>query len=113
MEAIVRSVVQQMDLEKKERLSGTPVPVEITKELGNTAPQQLQDNFRKFRRDTQKHNLDEWTTPEKINKSSFLISKNTQQKQPTSLTPSIKLQKIQVSQARVAMEIFEQLQFTL
>lgn len=75
MENIIRNVVQQMDSEKEERVSGTNIPLEISSELETTPVYQLHENFRQFKKDTQRYNLDEWTTPEKINKTIILYLK--------------------------------------
>ncbi|KAI8981575.1 hypothetical protein BDB01DRAFT_836292 [Pilobolus umbonatus] len=71
----------------------TDIPVEISQALANTSPPQLQDNFRKFKRDTQRYVLDEWTTLEKINKTILHISSDTQRRQQWSSIPFIRLLK--------------------
>ncbi|KAI7851341.1 hypothetical protein BDC45DRAFT_572136 [Circinella umbellata] len=71
MENITQTIINQIDNEKEARLSGSPIPVEISEVMANISIRQRQDNFKKFKRDTKKYNLDEWTTPEKIKKSIF------------------------------------------
>lgn len=113
MENIIRNVVRQMDIEKEERTTGKDIPVEISEELGDTPWPQLQENFKKFKRDTKRYNLDEWTTPEKINKSvlSYLKRHTTE---TTQVVQSIyKITDNTRFQARVAMELFEELQWVL
>ena len=93
MEEIIRNVVRQMDVEKEEKANGSEIPLDISNELANTPSYQLQENFKKFRRETQPYMLDEWTTPEKINKLSYLISRDTQLKQQLLSTQYTKSQK--------------------
>ena len=73
MEEIIRNVVRQMGVEKEEKANGNEIPLDISNELANTPSYQLQENFKKFRRETQRYTLDEWTTLEKINKTILVL----------------------------------------
>lgn len=42
--------------------------MEIINQLENTLPYQFQENFRNFKREGIKYNLNEWITPQAINK---------------------------------------------
>ncbi|KAG2221680.1 hypothetical protein INT45_002718 [Circinella minor] len=110
MENIIRTIVSKIDDEKEARLSGLPIPVEISKAMANTPNQQKQDNFKKLKRDTKKYNLDEWTTPEKINKSVFPYLKRHTTETTQVVNTIYKITENTRFQARVAMEIYELLQ---
>ncbi|RCH80210.1 hypothetical protein CU098_008172 [Rhizopus stolonifer] len=69
MEAIIRDVVKQMDIEREDKINGVEIPRQVSEELDNTPTHQLNENFKKFRRETQRYVMGERTTPEKINKS--------------------------------------------
>lgn len=113
MEEIVRSIIQQMDAEKEERYAENPIPMEIATELENLSQQQLQDNFKHFKRDTKRYHSDEWTVPEKINKSLLPYLKRHQTEIAQVVATSQKITEATRFQARVAMEIFEELQLLL
>jgi hypothetical protein len=113
MEAIIRNVVRQMDIEKEERASGTEIPVEISDALANTPPHQLQENFKKFKRETQRYTLDEWATPEKINKTILPYLKRHSTETTMVVNTIHKITENTRFQARVAMDLFEQLQYVL
>ena len=49
MENITQTIINQIDNEKEARLSGSPIPVEISEVMANTSIQQKQDNFKKFK----------------------------------------------------------------
>ncbi|KAG1156298.1 hypothetical protein G6F37_007743 [Rhizopus arrhizus] len=138
MEEIIRNVVRQMDVEKEEKANGNEIPLDISNELANTPSYQLQENFKKFRRETQRYTLDEWTTLEKINKTILpylkrhstetamsdvglteinhkIINKDIINDQTRQMVVNTiyKITENTRFQARVAMEIFEQLQYVL
>ncbi|KAG1144100.1 hypothetical protein G6F37_001511 [Rhizopus arrhizus] len=113
MEAIIRNAVRQMDVEKEERATGAEIPVEISDALANTPPHHLQENFRKFKIETQRYALDEWITPEKINKTILPYLKRHSTETTMVVNTIYKITDNTRFQARVAMEIFEQLQYVL
>ncbi|KAI9478751.1 MAG: hypothetical protein EXX96DRAFT_258770 [Benjaminiella poitrasii] len=92
-------------LKKEKRANGT----ETSYELANSTPSQLQDNFRKFKRDAHRYNLDKWIKSEKAIKSSSHISNDIQRRQ----IPYIRSSTIQAFKPRVAIEVFKQLQYVL
>ena len=70
MENIVRSIIEQMEDEREtKRISETPIPLEIIEELESIPSHQLQENFKRFKKDTKRYQSSEWLVPEKINKS--------------------------------------------
>ena len=113
MEAIIRNVVRQMDIEKEERTDGNEIPMETTETLANTPPHQLQDNFRKFERETQGYALDEWPTPERIYKTVLPYLRRHTRETTLVVNTIYKITQNTRFQARVTMEIFEQLQYVL
>jgi hypothetical protein len=113
MEEIIRNVVRQMDVEKEEKANGNEIPLDISNELANTPSYQLQENFKKFRRETQRYTLDEWTTPEKINKTILPYLKRHSTETAIVVNTIYKITENTRFQAKAAMEIFEQLQYVL
>ncbi|KAG1463602.1 hypothetical protein G6F56_005248 [Rhizopus delemar] len=86
-----------MDIEREDKINGVEIPRQVSEELDNTPTHQLNENFKKFRRETQRYVMGERTTPEKINKS---------------VAHYLKKHFTETAMA-VAMEIFEQLQYVL
>ncbi|KAG1449360.1 hypothetical protein G6F56_008662 [Rhizopus delemar] len=86
-----------MNIEREDKINGVEIPRQVSEELDNTPTHQLNENFKKFRRETQRFVMGEWTIPEKINKSvaSYLKKHSTE----TAMV--------------VVMEIFEQPQYVL
>ena len=60
-----------MQTEQEQRSHGVPIPVKILTVLENSTELQLQDNIKRFKRDLQRYNNEEWLTPERINGSLY------------------------------------------
>lgn len=111
MENIIRSVIERMEDEREtERSSEKPIPLEIITELEGISSHQLQENFRRFKKDTRKYQSTEWLLPKKINKSVLPYIKKHHTETTSIITTIQKCTEHTRFQARVAMEIFEELQ---
>ena len=111
MENIMRSIVEQMEDERETaRLSENHIPMEILEELEGISSLQLQENFRRFKKDTRKYQSNEWLVPEKINKSVLPYIKKHSTDTINVINSIQKITENTRFQARVAMEIFEELQ---
>lgn len=87
-----------------------PLPVEITNTLEENSRHQLQETFKRYKKDLSRYSNDDWTRAEEINKS--LLPKIKQHTvETTQLVSSIyKGSDITRTLGRGATEIFEQLQ---
>ncbi|KAG1135032.1 hypothetical protein G6F37_013104 [Rhizopus arrhizus] len=86
-----------------------PLPVEIITQLEENSKQQLQDNFRRFKKNLSKYIDEEWTVAEEINKS-LLPKLKTYTVDTAQLVSSIyRGSEIMRTHGRAATEIFEQL----
>ncbi|KAG1143853.1 hypothetical protein G6F37_008619 [Rhizopus arrhizus] len=91
--------------------SETPLPVEIVTELENLSSSQHETNFKKFKRESHRYILDEWTTPEKINKSIYPELKGHIVETSYVVNHVYKLTENTRFQAKTTTEIFKQLNF--
>ncbi|KAG2216301.1 hypothetical protein INT45_012479, partial [Circinella minor] len=93
--------------------SRSSLPVEIVTELENTTEQQQIENFKRFRKECKKYELDEWTIPERINND--LYKEISKYKTETSdiISKIYKISDTTRFQAKVAAEIYEQLKYVL
>lgn len=104
MENIIRSIIEQMEDEREsERLSENPIPLEIIEELEGISSHQLQENFRRFKKDTRKYQSSEWLVPGKINKSVLPYIKKYNIETTSVLNTIQKITENMGFQARVAM----------
>ncbi|KAI9470509.1 MAG: hypothetical protein EXX96DRAFT_584586 [Benjaminiella poitrasii] len=85
----------------------------ITAELENISPVQQEANFKKFRRDTQKYILDEWTTPERVNGPIYKEISRSKINLIEAINEIYDITETTKFQAKVAVEIYEQLQYLL
>jgi polyhydroxyalkanoate synthesis regulator phasin len=88
---------------------GRPLPLDISAYLEESTQQQLQDNFKRYKRDLSKYHHEEWTVGEEINKS--LIPKLKYYTVDTAQVVSTiyKGSDIIRTHGRAATEIYEQL----
>ncbi|KAG1444202.1 hypothetical protein G6F56_010396 [Rhizopus delemar] len=49
-----------MDIEREDRINGVEIPRQVSEELDNTPTHQLNENFKKFRRETQRYFMGEY-----------------------------------------------------
>lgn len=109
VEALFKEFERRLAVKDELKSSETPLPVEITTELESLSSSQHETNFRKFKRESHKYTLDEWTTPEKINKSVYPELKRHTIETSQVVNHVYKITGNTRFQAKTATELFEQL----
>ena len=99
--------------EQEDKQSRASLPVEITTELENVSEQQQDENFKRFRKECKRYELDKWTTPERIN--SELYKEINKHKSDTSdvISKIYEITETTRFQAKFTAQIYEQLQYVL
>ncbi|KAG1369074.1 hypothetical protein G6F61_012644 [Rhizopus arrhizus] len=105
--------IRRYTQEQEDKQSRASLPVEITTELENVSEQQQDENFKRFRKECKRYELDKWTTPERIN--SELYKEINKHKSDTSdvISKIYEITETTRVQAKVAAEIYEQLQYVV
>ncbi|KAG1446337.1 hypothetical protein G6F55_011587 [Rhizopus delemar] len=113
IDALYAEFARRQAQEQEEKQGRNNLPVEIITELDNVTEQQQEENFKRFRRDTKRYEQGKWTTPERIN--SELYREIGKHKSDTSdvISKIYEITETTRFQAKVATEIFEQLQYVL
>ncbi|KAG0736809.1 hypothetical protein G6F29_009089 [Rhizopus arrhizus] len=111
VEALFKEFERRLTIKDELKSNETPLPVEIVTELENLSSSQHETNFKKFKRESHRYILDEWTTPEKINKSIYPELKRHTVETSYVVNHVYKLTENTRFQAKTATEIFEQLNF--
>lgn len=107
VENIIRELERAKVQEEEERYQGSELSLTILQALDETPPAQLKDNFKSYKRSIHKHNHEEWTNSEQINKE---------------FVPGLKSGKVDAYQliitihkltetTRASTEIYDQLQY--
>ena len=111
VEALFKEFERRLTIKDELKSNETPLPVEIVTELENLSSSQHETNFKKFKRESHRYILDEWTTPEKINKSIYPELKRHTVETSYVVNHVYKLTENTRFQAKTTTEIFKQLNF--
>lgn len=109
VERIVKELESTRIREKEERINGSELPFAIKEALDESTTAQLKENFKLFRRSTQKYNDEYWTKNEQVNKELIPELKNWKVDTYQFVNTIYKFAETTRIQARANTELYQQL----
>ncbi|KAG1153110.1 hypothetical protein G6F37_010652 [Rhizopus arrhizus] len=111
IDQVTKRVRETQLAELEQRIQGSSLPEDIQEELDGYNPAQLQKALQRYKKAVPKYNNEEWNTPEEINPNFIKKLKQWKVDSHHLVTTIYRLTETTRLQARVATEIYEQLQF--